>query len=81
MSEGELDRMALAVLQPGFEGTEPPAWLRRVRRSAAGRLGEPLAPSKTERGARPKWSRWRARWTAVRKCASQRRPEQGGRRP
>ncbi|WP_169988358.1 glycoside hydrolase family 3 protein [Microbispora sp. H10836] len=30
MSEGELDRMAMAVLQPGFEGTEPPAWLRRA---------------------------------------------------
>ncbi|MEU6408984.1 glycoside hydrolase family 3 protein [Microbispora sp. NPDC046933] len=27
---GELDRMAMAVLQPGFEGTEPPAWLRRA---------------------------------------------------
>ncbi|MEN3539422.1 glycoside hydrolase family 3 protein [Microbispora sp. ZYX-F-249] len=30
MSEGELGRMAMAVLQPGFEGTEPPAWLRRA---------------------------------------------------
>ncbi|WP_182902812.1 glycoside hydrolase family 3 protein [Microbispora sp. H10830] len=30
LSGGELDRMAMAVLQPGFEGTEPPAWLRRA---------------------------------------------------
>ncbi|MEV4328227.1 glycoside hydrolase family 3 N-terminal domain-containing protein [Microbispora rosea] len=30
MIGGELDRMAMAVLQPGFEGTEPPAWLRRA---------------------------------------------------
>ncbi|MEU6428649.1 glycoside hydrolase family 3 protein [Microbispora sp. NPDC046973] len=30
MIGGELDRMALAVLQPGFEGTDPPAWLRRA---------------------------------------------------
>lgn len=27
---GDLDRMAMAVLQPGFEGTEPPDWLRRA---------------------------------------------------
>ncbi|GII58336.1 hydrolase [Planotetraspora thailandica] len=26
----ELDRMAMTVLQPGFEGTTPPAWLRRA---------------------------------------------------
>lgn len=25
-----LDRLAMAVLQPGFEGTEPPAWLLRA---------------------------------------------------
>ncbi|MEU7883511.1 glycoside hydrolase family 3 protein [Microbispora bryophytorum] len=30
LSGGELDRMAMAVLQPGFEGTEPPDWLRRA---------------------------------------------------
>ncbi|MEU7694989.1 glycoside hydrolase family 3 protein [Microbispora hainanensis] len=30
MIGGELDRMAMAVLQPGFEGTEPPGWLRRA---------------------------------------------------
>ncbi|MBX6383690.1 MAG: glycoside hydrolase family 3 protein [Microbispora sp.] len=26
----DLERMAMAVLQPGFEGTEPPEWLRRA---------------------------------------------------
>ncbi|MEV7808082.1 glycoside hydrolase family 3 N-terminal domain-containing protein [Microbispora sp. NPDC088329] len=26
----ELDRMAMAVLQPGFDGLEPPGWLRRA---------------------------------------------------
>ncbi|MBD3142572.1 glycoside hydrolase family 3 protein [Microbispora bryophytorum] len=30
LSGGELDRLAMAVLQPGFEGTEPPDWLRRA---------------------------------------------------
>ncbi|WP_169946377.1 glycoside hydrolase family 3 protein [Microbispora sp. H11081] len=30
MGDRELDRMAMAVLQPGFDGTEPPAWLRRA---------------------------------------------------
>lgn len=30
LSGGELERMAMAVLQPGFDGTEPPGWLRRA---------------------------------------------------